>query len=522
MIRTENAKPRPWNTFPRPLVTMVRGLLADWVESAIIVHGLHRCAAAVLSFIASELTGSWWTEFRMCIRFIMRGVGYSRASVFRALEELKARNLIKRDGQVHVGRERPVVVYRLSGTPECPLPEVVERGRWEAWEDSQAIPPEWEDPSLVSAGQGRNETKTKTEETRRTTDGLLSPDQGDSSFPPGDIDQPPAAGKGVGVNRRSRLKEVVKGGFSRWVPHLGLAPSWVAPPAGDAVERGAGSVADGLGGPVGCPTLSGVLGGAQAARPGVTGRSGNAVSYRPPPTRGAAVTPFTDPALGRVSRDTRLFYLGLRQLADTDGHVLADPAYLKAQIFPYDAHLGGYTNEEAILAMITALEDARKLVRIPDYLRLTDIEPVSDALFDPPSFDLVPAKHRTVSVRMVKASEDPWFVKFWDVYPRRTGRGAARKAFAKAVANGTSPAVIVECAAAYADRCRLIQKEIQFIPHPSVWLNQERWDDDPEQAPQVRSKVDDAMRAGMDLVRFYEEQERLERGEDGRPKEIGW
>jgi hypothetical protein len=87
------------------------------------------------------------------------------------------------------------------------------------------------------------------------------------------------------------------------------------------------------------------------------------------------------------------------------------------------------------------------------------------------------------------------------------------------VAAGADPRLIVIAGSAYGERCAALQKEPQFVPHPATWLNQERWEDDEEQAPRVRSKVDDALRSGMDLVNFYQQQEAIPF--DG-PKELGW
>ena len=43
-----------------------------------------------------------------------------------------------------------------------------------------------------------------------------------------------------------------------------------------------------------------------------------------------------DQELALLSRDARLFYIGLWNFADDYGRVIGDPAYLKGQIFPYD------------------------------------------------------------------------------------------------------------------------------------------------------------------------------------------
>lgn len=70
------------------------------------------------------------------------------------------------------------------------------------------------------------------------------------------------------------------------------------------------------------------------------------------------------------------------------------------------------------------------------------------------------------------------FTEFWDAYPAKVGKAAARKAFPKAVkAAGGDPAQIVFGLKA---RLHLFPTDPQFIPNPATWLNQGRWDDDPD------------------------------------------
>lgn len=67
------------------------------------------------------------------------------------------------------------------------------------------------------------------------------------------------------------------------------------------------------------------------------------------------------------------------------------------------------------------------------------------------------------------------FEEFWKLYPRRIGKGAAFKAFGRAVAK----APVAEIMAGLARFCdATIDADLKFIPHPQTWLNQERWTDD--------------------------------------------
>lgn len=69
------------------------------------------------------------------------------------------------------------------------------------------------------------------------------------------------------------------------------------------------------------------------------------------------------------------------------------------------------------------------------------------------------------------------FDTFWSLYPRRIGKGAAQKAWNRAVdAMKVNPELIVQGAKAYAAAKR--GTDIQYVAHPSTWLNQQRWLDD--------------------------------------------
>jgi len=67
------------------------------------------------------------------------------------------------------------------------------------------------------------------------------------------------------------------------------------------------------------------------------------------------------------------------------------------------------------------------------------------------------------------------FDEFWKLYPRRQGRRAAEKAFERAIKR--SPAN--EILQGLIDQLPTFdEKEKKFVPHPSTWLNQDRWKDE--------------------------------------------
>ena len=73
--------------------------------------------------------------------------------------------------------------------------------------------------------------------------------------------------------------------------------------------------------------------------------------------------------------------------------------------------------------------------------------------------------------------EHPDFAAWWAAYPRKVGKGAARKAYASAIGRGADP---VEVLSAIGQQ--RWSPEVQFRPHASTWLNADRWLDDPEAA----------------------------------------
>ena len=76
----------------------------------------------------------------------------------------------------------------------------------------------------------------------------------------------------------------------------------------------------------------------------------------------------------------------------------------------------------------------------------------------------------------VNTYDDLAFDEFWSLYPRKIGKGGAKKAWAK-ITRGVKPELIIEGARRMSADPNL--PETQFIPHPSTWLNEGRWDDEP-------------------------------------------
>lgn len=92
------------------------------------------------------------------------------------------------------------------------------------------------------------------------------------------------------------------------------------------------------------------------------------------------------------------------------------------------------------------------------------------------------------------------FDQFWEWYPRKVGKEAARKAWDKARTK-TDQQHIIDGIERYRLDPNLPGKE--FIPHPATWLNDGRWDDEPlpERGQQQRpNAAQSRLQAGYELM----------------------
>jgi hypothetical protein len=63
---------------------------------------------------------------------------------------------------------------------------------------------------------------------------------------------------------------------------------------------------------------------------------------------------------------------------------------------------------------------------------------------------------------------------FWDAYPRKVGKGAAKKALQKATRKTPFSEILAGL------KATKFSDDPKFIPYPATWLNEERWSDPPE------------------------------------------
>jgi len=216
---------------------------------------------------------------------------------------------------------------------------------------------------------------------------------------------------------------------------------------------------------------------------------------------------WTDGNMVSLSPFARLLYIGMWNFTLCDhGHVADDAMKLKLQILPMDN-----VDIEALLAeimqqgrvtrvvagdgrtylLIKRFEDHQKIdprwkTRCPACAQKGSLTPAETPVSlgelpeTPEASPTLPLGREGMGRESKKTPSSPAtpsmeFDQFWVQYPRKVGKEAARKAFAKAMKKTTVTAIMsgVEDL-----RIRVAGKDQQFTPHPATWLNEGRWDDE--------------------------------------------
>ncbi|WP_404299807.1 DUF1376 domain-containing protein [Alicycliphilus denitrificans] len=74
--------------------------------------------------------------------------------------------------------------------------------------------------------------------------------------------------------------------------------------------------------------------------------------------------------------------------------------------------------------------------------------------------------------------EPEGFADFWAAYPRKVGKDAARNAFEKRSPDSGLLTRMLAAIAEQAKSAQWLREGGQYIPHPSTWLNEGRWQDE--------------------------------------------
>jgi len=95
--------------------------------------------------------------------------------------------------------------------------------------------------------------------------------------------------------------------------------------------------------------------------------------------------------------------------------------------------------------------------------------------------DTVTVTDTVIKEKENKEKENPLvkrFEVFWSAYPKRVGKGAAWKAFEKLHPSQALLDKMIQAINQQKESYQWKREDGQYIPYPSTWLNQSRWEDD--------------------------------------------
>ena len=202
-------------------------------------------------------------------------------------------------------------------------------------------------------------------------------------------------------------------------------------------------------------------------------------------------------SMGRISRDARLTFIELWPQCDDAGRIRANSRMLASVLFPYDLDapnlIDGWLSEletEGCIVRYRVEKDEYLQIIHWDHQKIDHPQP--SKLPAPPSKKSKKTKLivreettndreassdvRAVSSTVSRKGKDqgcalPRFAEFCNVGPKKTRRGAAEKAWPKALAQADADTLIAAMKTYAATQAG---KEAAYIKTPGPWLNEKR------------------------------------------------
>jgi len=197
---------------------------------------------------------------------------------------------------------------------------------------------------------------------------------------------------------------------------------------------------------------------------------------------------FTSEDIVSLTPLARVFYIALWCEADRAGRLDWKTGTLKMRYLPGDdCNFAALAEELTDAGLIVLYEhEGRRYAEIPTFSRHQVINNREAESTRPArNFDASPR----VKAEGRKGKEgkerngagcvgEELFNKFWQAYPSKVGKDAARKAFEKRKVDTDLLASMIQAIEKQSQSAGWLKDGGQFIPHPATWLNAGRWMDE--------------------------------------------
>ena len=205
--------------------------------------------------------------------------------------------------------------------------------------------------------------------------------------------------------------------------------------------------------------------------------------------------------MNSISRQAETLFVRLIMKADDYGNYSANPKLIRSQCFPLlvdsirEADISRWIAECEKAGMIALYQvEEKQLVHIVNFAqRLRHAKPKFPA-FSPQSAASRGELPQVAARRDVDIDTDDdvdteeikkpsprgdavGFDEFWIAYPRKVGKADAKKAWIKTKSERPDLQNILKAIRKQCQSQEWQKERGSFIPHPSTWLNQGRWDD---------------------------------------------
>lgn len=199
----------------------------------------------------------------------------------------------------------------------------------------------------------------------------------------------------------------------------------------------------------------------------------------------------TSDTLNQLSDFEERFWHRLTVNCDDYGRFDARPAVLKARLFPLlegktQKNMSDALNRLASVGLVEIYEvDGKPFLHVVTWDKYQRIR-AKRSKFPPPDSGCrqVPSSDSECPRNPIQSESESnpnttrasAFDVFWAAYPKKVGKGAAEKAFSK-----LSPSLLPQMLSAIEAQKKSDQwtrNNGQFIPNPTTWLNQRRWEDE--------------------------------------------
>jgi len=193
---------------------------------------------------------------------------------------------------------------------------------------------------------------------------------------------------------------------------------------------------------------------------------------------------WTDEKLTDCSLSARLLFIGTWNFADDSGNLDRSHKQIKARVFPLD----NVDCEPLLLELITQGLLIEYAVEGKQYLHIKGFE--KHQLINRPSKPTCPSYEGSVSAHAGRKgrkgkegnsgtkekpeySED--FLKFWDAYPNKSSKAKANESWLK-----IKPSIeqVLSTLSWQVKTSKWLEKNGEFIPMASTYINQQRWLDE--------------------------------------------